>query len=303
MPWLTHPEPVRAGADPPAWPPPPAPAPAIEADGVRAQDLVLTIFGAHVRSGELVWSGGVVQTLESVGLTVISARAALARLVNRQLLARRRDGRRVFYSTTPHADALLSQIDRRLFSFGRTQPSVQPWTVLWHAIPESERVARSRFASQLRFLGFGSVQDATWIAARDREQEVLTLLRQLGIERYASVMVGEMSAPQGIAALVAEAWNLEETRERYRQFLADFTVLRGARARERLSDAGAFRSRTLLLHRFRGFPFVDPELPPPVDTVAALRTEVVDCFDEVHAALEPAASRYFWGVARPAAGA
>jgi phenylacetic acid degradation operon negative regulatory protein len=260
---------------------------------------VLTIFGAHVRGGELVWSGGMVEILESLGFTIGSARAALARLVNRELLARTRDGRRAFYSATARADALLSQGDRRIFSFGRTQPRVQPWTVLWHAIPESQRVARSRFASQLRFLGFGSVQDATWIAARDREQEVLMLVRQLGIEQYASVMVGRTSAQLGTAALVAEAWNLTETGERYQQFLGDFGELRTARARRRLTDAEAFRSRTLMLHRFRGFPFIDPELPPEVDTVGALRAEVVACFDEVYAGLEESATRYFWGVVRP----
>ena len=127
---------------------------------------MLTIFGSYVRRGEAVWSGGMVKILQGFDFTSGAARAALSRLVNRDLLARTRHGRLAFYSATPRAEALFVQGDRRIFSFGRTEPAVPQWTVLWHTIPEAERVARARFAGQLRFLGFGSVQDATWVAAR-----------------------------------------------------------------------------------------------------------------------------------------
>jgi phenylacetic acid degradation operon negative regulatory protein len=273
---------------------------ALGTEGLQPQDLGLTIFGAHVRRpGQTVWSGGMVEILESLDFTTGSARAALARLVNRDLLARTRVGRRAFYSLTNRAEALLAEGDRRIFTFGRVDPGVELWTVLWHAIPENQRVQRARFASRLRFLGFGSVQDATWVAARDREREVRLLLRQLGIEPYTSVMVGHMSPELPPIALVAQAWRLDETRLRYEAFLAEFAGLQRARARARLSPAQAFRSRTLMLHRFRRFPFMDPELPRAVDEVRDLRTRAVACFDDVYAALEPAASEYFWRVVQP----
>lgn len=262
-------------------------------EGLQPQDLVLTIFGSYVRGGEQVWSGGMVEILESLDFTSGSARAALARLVNRDLLARVRDGRRAFYATTARADALLAQGDRRIFSFGRENAPAQPWTVLWHAIPEAERVARSRLASQLRFLGFGSIQDATWVAARDREQEVLTLLRGLGIDRYVSVLVGQVSAAVPPSALVAEAWDLEDVRRRYEAFLHEFGAAGGS---AEVSPAEAFRRRTLLLHRFRGFPSIDPELPAGIDTLAALRDEVVTCFDAVYSDLREPAAAHFWSV-------
>ncbi len=270
-------------------------------EGVQPQDLVLTIFGAHVRRpGESVWAGGMVQILETMGFTTGSARAALARLVNRDLLARTREGRQAFYSVTQRADALLAEGDRRIFGFGRTEPAVEQWTVLWHAIPEDQRVSRSRFASRLRFLGFGTVQDATWVAARDREQEVRLLLDQLAIKPYVSVMVGQMSAEVPPVALVAQAWRLDDARDRYETFLAEFGDLRTVAGRARLTPAEAFRSRTLLLHRFRGFPFVDPELPEPIDTLRELREQAVACFDDAYAALEPPATEHFWQTVQPA---
>lgn len=262
---------------------------------LQPQDLVLTIFGAHVRRpGQRVWSGGMVEILADLGFTAGAARAALARLVNRDLLARTRDGRRAFYAATRRANALLAEGDARIFSFGRTDPTVELWTVLWHAIPEDQRVNRSRLASRLRFLGFGAVQDATWIAARNREQDVRLLLRQLDIERYASLIVGHMSEDLPPIALVAQAWRLDEARRRYEGFVKEFDGLRTASARDRLSPAELFRSRILLLHRFRGFPSIDPELPKQLDSVRDLRARAVACFDEVYAALEPEATEYFW---------
>lgn len=269
-------------------------------DGLQPQDLVLTIFGAHVRRpGQRVWSGGMVEILEGLDFTSGAARAALARLVNRDLLARMRDGRRAFYSATQRANALFSEGDDRIFSFGRADPAVELWTVLWHSIPEDQRVSRSQLASRLRFLGFGAVQDATWVAARNREQEVRLLLHQLDITPYASIMVGHMSPDVPPLALIAQAWPLEKTRARYEAFLAEFDGLRRASARNRLSPAEVFRSRTLLLHRFRSFPFIDPELPKHIDQVRDVRARAVACFDDVYAALEPRAAEYFWETVDP----
>lgn len=269
-------------------------------EALQPQDLVLTILGAHVRRpGQRVWSGGMVEILEGLDFTSGGARAALARLVNRELLARTRDGRRMYYTPTQRANALLSEGDDRIFSFGRTDPAVELWTVLWHAIPEDQRMSRSRLAARLRFLGFGSVQDATWVAPRNREQELMPLLHQLDITRYASVMVGHMSAEVPPIALVAQAWRPEQTRETYNAFLSEFEGLRKASVRNRLSAAEAFHARILLLHRFRGFPFIDPELPKSIDELRDLRVQAVACFDEVYAALEEPATEHFWRTADP----
>jgi phenylacetic acid degradation operon negative regulatory protein len=271
-------------------------------EGLQPQELVLTIFGAHVRRpAERVWSGGMVEILEGLDFSSGAARAALARLVNRGLLARTRDGRRAFYTGTQRASTLLSEGDERIFSFGRTEPAVDLWTVVWHAIPEDQRVTRSRMASRLRFLGFGSIQDATWVAARNREQEVRLLLHELDITAYASIMTGHMS-PNDVPphALIAQAWRLEKTRERYEAFLSEFSPLGNGAASGQMSSAEIFRNRILLLHRFRGFPFMDPELPREIDPLRDLRAQVVQCFDELYAGLEQPATEYFWQMVEPA---
>ncbi|MCW3016902.1 MAG: Phenylacetic acid degradation operon negative regulatory protein PaaX [Solirubrobacterales bacterium] len=272
------------------------------APALQPQDLVLTIFGAYVREpGETVWSGGMVEILGELGFSTEAARAALARLATRGLLARHKSGRLVSYTLTTRADELMTEGDRRIFSFGRTAPATDIWTVLWHAIPETRRVERSRFASRLRFLGFGSVQDATWVAARNREQEVLLLLRELEIEAYASVLVGRLSRGLPPVALIAQAWDLEAVGRNYDAFISEFGPYRKAKRRKGLDPQRAFVTRTLLLHRFRGFPFADPELPETVSDGHAQRAEVVATFDEVYSALAAPAEEHFRAVAQPVA--
>jgi phenylacetic acid degradation operon negative regulatory protein len=143
---------------------------------IQPQDLVLTMLGAHLRRpGDLAWSGGMVELLQEFGFSHEAARAALSRLATRGLLDRVRRGRQVHYRLTDRAERLLEEGDRRIFTFGRDDPDCTRWTVLWHSLPEKRRVERARLGRRLRFLGFGSVQDATWVAPRDREEEALAM--------------------------------------------------------------------------------------------------------------------------------
>lgn len=232
------------------------------------------------------------QILRDLGFSTEAARAALARLVGRDLLERHKSGRLAYYTTTERAEALLADGDRRIFSFGRRAEPVT-WTVVWHAIPEDRRVERSRFASQLRFLGFGSIQDATWVAAHDRHADVERLTRSLSIERFTSVFLGDMSTTLPAGPVIAQAWDLPAVATRYERFLDTFGHLRTARARNALTPRESFATRVTMTHEFRAFPAVDPELPDDGDGLGRLRLRVVELFDDVYAGLEGLASEYF----------
>lgn len=261
---------------------------------LQPQDLVLTILGVHLRTPRAqVWSGGAVELLGELGFSTEAARAALARLAARGLLERHKEGRLVFYTLTARAEELLSDGDRRIYSFGRTPSPSNAWTVVWHAMPETHRVARSRLASRLRFLGFGPLQDGTWVAAHDREQEARTVLRDLEVEEFASVFVGRISRDIAPAALVRQAWDVDAAADQYRAFIADYGPLRDPQASALLSGQEAFATRTVMIHRFREFPAADPELPREIDPLRALRTEAVSIFDAVHQGLSDAADDHF----------
>jgi phenylacetic acid degradation operon negative regulatory protein len=260
--------------------------------------VTITILGSHLRrAGGRVWSGGMVKLIGEFGFSPEAVRAALSRLVIRGMLERHRDGRMVNYALTPQAQELLAEGDRRIFSFGRRAPGADAWTLLWHTIPEDRRVERSRLASRLRFLGFGSLQDATWIAASDREEEVRSLAEQLGVGPYVSVFLARIARGSENAILSSGAWDLEELAPRYDKFVGEFAPLAEAPARHALTDREAFLARTRLMHAFRDFSLHDPELPDAIAPLHDLRLRAVAVFDAVYEGLDAAADRHFEEVA------
>jgi phenylacetic acid degradation operon negative regulatory protein len=277
-----------------------APVPAHSNGTMRSQDLTITILGSHMRrAGGRVWSGGMVMLIGEFGFSTEAVRAALSRLVTRGMLERHRDGRMINYALTPRAQELLAEGDRRIFSFGRRAPGADAWTLLWHTIPEDRRVERSRLASRLRFLGFGSLQDATWIAASDREGEVRALVDQLSVGDYVSIFLARMARGSEQAILSSGAWNLDDLAPRYDEFLGEFSPLTKATARRALSDREAFVTRTRLMHSFRGFSLLDPELPDSIAPLHDRRAKAVEVFDAVYEGLDTAADRHFDEIALP----
>jgi phenylacetic acid degradation operon negative regulatory protein len=58
-----------------------------------------------------------------------------------------------------------------------------------------------------------------------------------------------------------------------------------------------------MLHRFREFPFLDPELPDAIARGRRRREQVVATFDDVYGQLADAADAHFSAVARIAVSA
>ena len=272
-----------------------APGPATAAsDALQPQDLVITLLGVYVRpSGDRVWSGGLVALLGELGFSQGAARVALTRLVRRGLIARERSGRLVHYRVTPRCSALLAEGDGRIFSLGSPPPKGDGWTVLWHQIPEDRRLERSRLARRLRFLGFGSVQDSVWVSPHDHSRDVERLLDELDVAGFATVFLARVGTASGLPALVSRAWDLTGLVERYEAFVTSFKPYRSARARAGLSDREAFLVRTRLVHMFRGFPFVDPELPEDLAPLSRSRGEAVAMFHDLYEGLAAASQRHF----------
>jgi len=266
----------------------------------QPQDLVITLLGTYVRTGDRrVWSGGLVRLLGELGFSVAAARVTLARLVARGLLARERSGRLVHYRVTARCEALLAEGDERIFALGSPVRGGEPWTVLWHEIPDERRLERGRLARRLRFLGFGTLRDGTWIAARNREREVVSLLDGLGVTGYAGVMVGKPAASLDFAGVAARVWDLDGLDERYGDFVEVFAPHANGGTARHVADRDAFRLRTLLVNSFREFPLLDPELPSDVIPAPAHREEAVSLFHRLYGSLETPSQRHFDAVAAP----
>jgi phenylacetic acid degradation operon negative regulatory protein len=263
-------------------------------EALQPQDLVITLLGAYVRPNPRpVWSGGLVRIMEEFGFSGPAARVALARLVRRGFLERVKQGRLVHYTLSERSAHLLAEGDRRIFSLGWDDDWDGTWTVLWHSIPEDQRLARARLARRLRFLGFGSVHDGTWISPHDREEEVAELLAEVGVEDYADVLLGRPAKSVRIDTLIARAWDLDDLAQRYEGFVNAFKPY-GSRTRLRsLDDREAFLVRTMVVHSFRRFPFLDPDLPDELMPRPTPRREAAGLFHAIYDALAEPAQRHF----------
>ena len=255
-------------------------------DEPTPQELVTTLAGAYIQPRETrqVWSGGLVALLGEFGFSPGAARIALARMVHADLLRPAKHGRLVHYTLTPRMVAILADGDRRIFSIGTPKPPADQWTVLWQAIPDEARAARERLVRRLRFLGFGSLQDGTWIAPHDRENAALALLDELGVRRYAGLLLGR---PALVDGLIDRIWDLDALARRYQAFVEQFASAPAP------TDRDAWQLRTRLVHAFREFAVIDPELPEDLVPAPHGRAAAIDLFHSRYPALAPSAQRYF----------
>jgi phenylacetic acid degradation operon negative regulatory protein len=228
----------------------------VSADTSRG--LLLTVLGEFVLpNGSAAWTQTLVGVLGDVGVRDKAARQALARMHERGWLAREKVGRQTRWRLTPASQRLLEQGAERIYGFGQTaRPWDGSWLVLLASVPERDRHARYRMGVGLSWAGFGSVGQGVWLSPWVAQERVaVELLRQLGVDGTSfRAELGELgSAP----VLAGSAWDLPELRAHYDAFLADTEGLSADGVRG--SDAAALL--TTLVHRWRRFPFLDPDLP------------------------------------------
>jgi phenylacetic acid degradation operon negative regulatory protein len=257
------------------------------------------MLGTYVyHQDRTVWSGGLVNLLGEFGFSPGAARIALIRLANRGLLERVRTGRLAFYRLTQRSRRLLEEGDRRIFSLGQGPDSAERWTILWHAIPEDRRLERGRLSRRLRFLGFGTLQDGTWVSPHDRESEVVQVIEDLGVGEFSGVLIGKPAASLDFRTFVSRVWPMDALSERYRLYVEQFgSFARGGG--EELSDRDAFIIRTRAMHAFRNFPADDPELPDDYMSAPQFRAEAIEVFTTLYERLAEASDRHFCAATDP----
>jgi phenylacetic acid degradation operon negative regulatory protein len=124
-----------------------------------------------------------------------------------------------------------------------------------------------------------------------REPEANRILDELGLsERYLSFVAtsGGIGARQD---LVARAWDLRAVQASYGEFIGTFAPLDPANDRERMA------AQTLLVHEWRRFPFLDPQLPRELLPAGWPGREAAALFAARHKRWQPGALRCWAGLA------
>ena len=253
-----------------------------------ARSLLLTVLGEYVlpRAGG-VWQETLVSALASLGYTEQAGRQALSRSTRDGWLRTERRGRRVRMSLTDSSRALLATGAQRIYSFGRPWDWDGRWLIVVLRVPERRRAVRHHLRSRLAWAGLGSLGGGIWITPHaERERELMAAFDDEPDAEARSFIaqLGEMGDPK---QLIAEAWDLGSVRDQYQAFIDDF-----ARPRPSTPES-CFRQQTLLVHAWRRFPFLDPDLPASLLPPDWPRHRAHTVFVERHERWAAAARIYF----------
>ncbi len=253
-----------------------------------ARSLLMTVLGEFVLpAGRPVWTWVLVDTLAAFGVAEKSARQALARAAAEGLLVSERVGRRTRWDLTPAGRRLLTEGAQRIYDFGHGErPWDGRWLLLLVSVPEAKRDLRHRLRTRLSWAGFGSPEAGVWISPHPgREGEALDVVKELGLAGCAMSFTATFGTIGGEDTMVSRAWDLTGLEQRYEAFLADFSALEPA------GPARVLHAQTRLVHEWRRFPFLDPQLPQALLPSNWSGSKAAELFHRRHAEWHQAASQ------------
>ncbi|MFJ2176790.1 PaaX family transcriptional regulator C-terminal domain-containing protein [Streptomyces sp. NPDC087851] len=184
----------------------------------RPQSLMLTFLGNFVLGGDVcVYSGSIIEVFGRAGIGEHATRSTLTRMVNRGLLQRRREGRRMYFGLTERASAILRDGEYRVWRRGAVNDHWDgTWTLLAFSLPESSQRQRHDLRSQLAWAGFGPLIGGLWIAPGTADVTTITEDPELG--PYVRVFRSTADPATDIDRMVHDTWDLAATSAGYVAF-------------------------------------------------------------------------------------
>jgi phenylacetic acid degradation operon negative regulatory protein len=210
-----------------------------------------------------------------------------------------REGKHSFYSLTAKGARIVEAGAARIFQFPAHQGAWDgQWHLITYSIPERAREARDRLRQELAWMGFGMLTNALWISPHNHRQEIEVLADNLGIcpniEIFSARHEG-FSAPRSI---VEHCWDITAINSRYAAFLKKFKPMYYAHCRllaqgKDIEPSECFVRRFTLIHEFRRFPYLDPELPTELLPSDWRGAEAANLFRQYHDLLADKANQFF----------
>jgi phenylacetic acid degradation operon negative regulatory protein len=255
---------------------------------MQARSALFDLYGDYLRPrGGRAPVAALVRLLAPLGIAAPAVRTAVSRMVRQGWLLPLRLTTGPGYLLTPKAARRLDEAAARIYRTGRVGWDGQ-FDLIIITAPLSRR-DRQRLAANLTFLGYGSLDERTWVATR-AAQDTGVVLAEAGIP-YERFSAGHAAGLPGAANLVRRAWDLAAIGAAYDRFVAELQPVVAA-ITPTSSDEEAYAVRFRLVHAWRSFLFRDPQLPPALLPDEWPGTRAAAFFDRHAARLRPAADRY-----------
>lgn len=255
---------------------------------MQARSALFDLFGDHLRArGGRAPVAALVKLLSPLGIAPPAVRTAVSRMVRQGWLNPLRLPSGPGYLLTPKAGRRLDEAAARIYRTGKSGWDGRFDLIVLEAA--GNRRERQRLASNLAYLGYGMLDEQTWVATRAGE-EIDALLTDANA-RYERFTATHAAGTPGAMAVVRRAWDLDAIGVAYEGFVAEQRPLLSA-VTVRSGDEAAYSARFRLVHAWRTFLFRDPQLPPALLPERWPGTSAAAFFDRHAARLRPAADRY-----------
>jgi phenylacetic acid degradation operon negative regulatory protein len=261
--------------------------------GSSAKALLLTVLGELVLPhGGTVWTQTVVRLLDLLDVEERNARQAMARLAEQGIVVSERRGRRALWRLTPEGRELLVTGTERIYSFGAaTDGWDEHWLVVLCSVPEEQRAKRHQLRSRLSFEGFGFLGPGLAVTPHlDREDAANAIVKDLDLVPAAVVLRAEAGTLVPATEMLHRAWDLDQLADQYQAFDDRF------RHRSPTGEEAQLGALIELVHAWRRFPFVDPEIPDRLLPRSWPGRRAKTLFDDRHATWSPAARRCYTAI-------
>jgi phenylacetic acid degradation operon negative regulatory protein len=255
----------------------------------KPRSLVLDLFGEYLRFVDAeVRLGPLTTLLGDFDIAPATVRVTMSRLRREGWFTSERNGRETRYCLTDPMLKVLQEGRERIFA---APPSSWDggWTMVIYQLSEGERQERQQLRKDLAWHGFGLLSTSTWLAPGDRREQARALVADLD-DKQVEVLRCISDGAAHDRSLAGRCWDLVALAAEYAEFNeANRALLALAPS---LTGADALVARTLLISRYRHFPFKDPQLPPGLRPDPWPGGEAYQIFRDAHRALGVAARAY-----------
>jgi phenylacetic acid degradation operon negative regulatory protein len=262
--------------------------------------MIVTLYGDYIRHvGGSIWIGSLIRLLSYFGISQQAVRSTVSRMTRRDLLRIDRIGTRSYYSLTEKSARMMEEGAARIFSFHSPRDAWDgQWRLVTYSIPENEREARDRLREELAWLGFGMLTNALWISPHDCHREVEQLADSLGIRSRIELFTARHDGFSNQADIVVRCWELSRINARYVAFIDRYKPLYEEHCRrltngDDLDPSQYFVHRFNLIHEYRRFPYIDPELPRDLLPPDWCGDKAANLFRQYHDLLADKANAFF----------
>lgn len=269
---------------------------------LNTRSMIFTLFGDYIRHyGHEIWIGSLIRLLEEFGHNEPSVRAAVSRMHKQGWVLSRKQGNKSYYFLTERGVKRMEEAAARIFKLKQRNWDGK-WRILTYTIPEVKRNIRDELRKELVWSGFGSITSSCWISPNPLEQQVYDLIEKYAIKPHVNLFIAEYDGPHENGNLLAQCWDIDEINERYAQFIGQYSekyIIDKIKIQKgEMTDGQCFVERTILVHEYRKFLFIDPGFPEELLPEKWLGDSAASLFSDYYKVLAEPANRFFESVFR-----